>query len=49
MALMSKGTVTGVWKFGEGDSNDIKEYAIMALEMGHGKCSHLSNDQNVLM
>lgn len=24
MVLMSKGTMTGVWKFGEGDRNAIK-------------------------
>lgn len=49
MALMSKRTLTGVWNFGEGDSNYIKEHAIVELEMGHRKYSHSSNDQSVLM
>ena len=33
MALMLKRTVRGVCTFGEGDSNDIKDHAVTALEM----------------
>lgn len=33
MALMLESAVRGVCTLGEGDSNDIKDHAIIALEM----------------